>query len=153
MSTGFTKALAKRLNEVSRLNVSEAEESETVLEGHIYVAPGGKHLVVQGKPGQFTLAFNDDPPRMGVKPSADILLSSVAKAAGNKCIGVVLTGMGHDGTAGLKDIHKSGGKTFAQDAESCVVYGMPKSAVEAGIVDHQLDLTRMAEKITSLLAR
>jgi len=151
MSTGFTKALASRMDEISPLRVSEAEEGELALEGHVYVAPGGKHLVVEGKPGRLTLAFNDAPPRLGVKPSADVLFSSVAKMAGNQCMGVILTGMGHDGTVGLKDIRIAGGKTLAQDAESCVVYGMPKSAVEAGLVDYQLDLTQMAAKIGALL--
>jgi two-component system chemotaxis response regulator CheB len=149
MAMGFTKALARRLDEVSRLKVTEAEDGERVLEGHAYIAPAGKHLVVQGSPGAYRLAFNNDPPHMGVKPAADVLMASVAKTAGSKCLGIVLTGMGKDGTAGLKKIREAGGKTLAQDAESCVVYGMPKSAVEAGVVDHQLDLSKMVKKIDS----
>lgn len=81
------------------------------------------------------------------------MMSSVAKVAPKRCLGVVLTGMGKDGTAGLKEIKAAGGKIFAQNAESCVVYGMPKSAVDAGLVDRQLPLAQMANEINSLLAK
>lgn len=152
ISVGFTKALARRLGEVSDLTVSEAEEGERLLGGHAYIAPGGQHLVLEGRPGTFKIAFNDHPPRLGVKPSADIMMDSVVKTAGKECLGVVLTGMGRDGTAGLKQIKEAGGRTFAQDAESCVVYGMPKAAVDAGVVDRQLNLSKMAEEINASLA-
>ncbi|HJT23213.1 MAG TPA: chemotaxis response regulator protein-glutamate methylesterase, partial [bacterium] len=151
ISVGFTKALARRLGEVSCLAISEAEDQETFLGGHAYVAPAGNHLVVEGSPGHFKAAFSDAPPRLGVKPSADIMMASVAKVAAKRCLGVVLTGMGRDGTEGLKAIRTTGGKTFAQDADSCVVYGMPKSVVEAGLVDRQLTLAKMAEEINALL--
>ena len=153
ISAGFTKALAKRLEEVSELKMSEAEEGEALLAGHAYIAPGGTHLTVKGTPGFFRFAFNDQPPRLGVKPSADIMMFSVAKSCAEGCVGVVLTGMGRDGTVGLKEIRAAGGVTFAQDAESCVVYGMPKSAVEAGVVDHQMRLETMAEAVNQLLIR
>jgi two-component system, chemotaxis family, protein-glutamate methylesterase/glutaminase len=90
---------------------------------------------------------------LGVKPSADIMMASVAKVASKQCFGVVLTGMGRDGTAGLKSIKAAGGKTFAQDAESCVVYGMPKSAVDAKVIDHQLPLAAIANEINILLSQ
>ncbi len=153
ISTGFSKALARRLSDVSQVTVSEAEKGNVLLEGHAYVAPGGVHLVLEGGPGCYRIDFNDLPPRLGVKPSADLMMASVAKMAGNQCAGVVLTGMGRDGTAGMKEIRKAGGKTFAQDEKSCVVYGMPKSAVEAGVVDQQLVLSRMAEEINQLAPR
>jgi two-component system chemotaxis response regulator CheB len=153
ISMGFTKALAKRLDEVSDLEVSEAKEGEYLMGGHAYVAPGGTHLVLEGSLGCFRFAFNDQPPRLGVKPSADIMMASVAKLAAGRCLGVVLTGMGRDGTAGLKDIKAAGGKTFAQDEKSCVVYGMPKAAMDAGVVDKQLTLDRMAEEVSSLSNR
>ena len=152
ISMGFTKALARRMAEVSVLGVTEAKEFEILMGGKAYVAQGGSHLVVEGAPGRFRFAFSDQPPRLGVKPSADIMMASVAKVAGHRCLGVVLTGMGRDGTAGLKEIRVAGGKTFAQDEESCVVYGMPKAAVDAGLVDHQLPLSQMAEKINLHLA-
>jgi len=153
ISTGFSKALARRLSDVSQLTVVEGEKGQMLLEGHAYVAPGGVHMVLEGGPGCYRIAFNDLPPRLGVKPSADLMMASVAKMAGHQCAGVVLTGMGRDGTAGLKEIRKVGGKTFAQDEKSCVVYGMPKSAMEAGVVDQQLVLSRMAEEINHLTPR
>jgi two-component system chemotaxis response regulator CheB len=110
-------------------------------------------LVVEGTPGHFRFAFSDIPPRLGVKPCADILMASVAKVARDRCLGIVLTGMGKDGTAGLKAIQEAGGRTFAQDAESCVVYGMPKSAMEAGVVDRQLNLPLLAEEVNAQLAQ
>ncbi len=147
---GFTKALAKRLQEISAMKITEAANGEMILAGHAYVAPAGNHLTVEGNPGHFRFILNDLPPHLGVKPSADILMISVARASGNQCAGVVLTGMGHDGTAGLREIRSAGGKTFAQDADSCVVYGMPKSAYESGVVDRQLTLDRMAIELNAL---
>ena len=152
ISVGFTKALARRLGEVSCLTIAEAEDQQILLGGHAYVAPAGSHLMLEGSPGHFKAAFTDAPPKLGVKPSADIMMASVAKMAGKQCVGVVLTGMGRDGTEGLKTIRAAGGKTFAQDADSCVVYGMPKSVVDAGLVDRQLTLAKMAEEINALLA-
>jgi two-component system chemotaxis response regulator CheB len=153
ISTGFTKALARRLDECGALNVLEAEEGQLVLTGFGYVAPAGRHLTVQGGPGNYRIALNDSPPRMGVRPSADVMMQSVAKASGKHCLGVILTGMGRDGAAGLKNIHEAGGMTFAQDAESCVVYGMPKAAVESGVVDRQLPIPDIAGEILSFLSR
>lgn len=152
ISVGFTKALARRLSDVTQLRVSEAVEGEYLMGGHVYVAPGAIHLAVEGGPGCFRTVFSDLPPRLGVKPSADIMMTSVAKAASQRCLGVVLTGMGRDGTEGLKEIKKAGGKTLAQDEESCVVYGMPKSAVESGAADKQLTLPQMAAEINAFLA-
>ena len=152
ISIGFTKALARRLSEVSPLTVEEAQESQCLNGGTAYIAPGGIHLVLEGTPGCYRFALDDQPTRLGVKPSADIMMASVAKAAGKYCLGVVLTGMGRDGTAGLKSIRAAGGKTLVQDAESCVVYGMPKSAMDAGLADRQLPLLEMASEINGLLS-
>ncbi len=153
ISVGFTKALAKRLDDVSNLKVVEAAAGELLMAGHAYVAPGGVHVMVEGAPGRFRFSFNDQPPRLGVKPSADVMMSSVAKAAGKQSLGVVLTGMGRDGTSGLREIRLAGGRTFAQDADSCVVYGMPKAAVDSGMVDRQCTLASMASEINLHLNR
>jgi len=153
ISIGFTQALARRLNEVSQLNVMEAEKGSCLMGGCAYVAPGGIHSILEGKPGSYRIDFSDLPPRLGVKPSADIMMSSAAKIAGSKCMGVVLTGMGRDGTLGLQDIKGMGGKTFAQNPESCVVYGMPKSAFDAGVVDRQLPLDKMAHELNEIMIR
>ncbi len=152
ISVGFTKALARRLGEVSPLVFSEAIENGYLKAGCVYLAPGGCHLVLEGLPGNFRFAFDDSPPRLGVKPSADITMASVAKVAPKKCLGVVLTGMGRDGTIGLKSIRAVGGKTFAQDAESCVVYGMPKSAMDAKVIDRQLPIAAIAAEINAFLS-
>ncbi|HEY5037437.1 MAG TPA: chemotaxis response regulator protein-glutamate methylesterase [bacterium] len=152
ITVGFTKALARRLDEVSPLGVAEAEDGQEIFEGRVYVAPAGRHLTIAGAKGFFQIALNDDPPRLGVRPSADIMMRSVAKAAGKETVGIVLTGMGKDGTEGLKEIRKAGGKTFAQDEESCVVYGMPKAAMEAGVVDKQMTLSQIVSHVTGLLA-
>jgi len=152
ITIGFTKALARRLDEVSRLDVREAEDGQEIFENSVYVAPAGRHLTIERSKSFFRVALNDDPPRMGVRPSADIMMRSVAKAAGKDSIGIVLTGMGKDGTEGLREIRKAGGKTFAQDEESCVVYGMPKAAVEAGVVDKQMTLSQIASQVTGFLA-
>jgi two-component system chemotaxis response regulator CheB len=153
ISLGFTKALARRLDETTRLRAGEAEEGGTFLEGRIYVAPAGKHLVVTGGPGAFRAEFKDDPPRLGVKPSGDLMMASAAKAAGKALIGVVLTGMGKDGTEGLRAVKKAGGRTFAQDEASCVVYGMPKAAVEAKVVDEQASPASLAARVAALLGK
>lgn len=153
ISTGFTQALSKRLDECGDLTVLEGEAGQTIMTGRAYVAPAGRHLTVHGAPGNYKIALNDAPPRMGVRPSADVMMRSVAQSAGRHCLGVVLTGMGRDGAQGLKDIHAAGGRTFAQDAESCVVYGMPKAAMDGGAVDRQLPIVKMVEEIVSFLSR
>jgi len=153
ISVGFTKALARRLDDVSALTAMEAVEGEVLMEGHIYVAPAGKHLVVTGTPRDLRIGFKDDPPRLGVKPSGDLMMVSVAKAVGKDAIGVVLTGMGKDGTEGAKAIQKAGGRTFAQSEATCVVYGMPKSAVESKVVDEQADPAGIARRLTDILTR
>ncbi len=153
ISAGFTQALVRRLGEVTDLKVEEASTGTVLMGGRAYVAPTGIHLLVEGSPGRFRFEFDDQPPRLGVKPCADIMLTTMAKSARDQCLGVVLTGMGKDGTVGLTAIRKAGGITFAQDPESCVVYGMPRSAVEAGVVTHQVPLGVMAENINQALSR
>lgn len=153
ISAGFTQALVRRLGEVTELKVEEAAQDAPLLGGRVYVAPTGIHLRVEGAPGRFRFEFDDQPPRLGVKPCADIMLTAMAKAARGQCMGVVLTGMGKDGTQGLAAIHKAGGATFAQDPDSCVVYGMPKSAVDAGVITRQAPLPVMAQEINQALFR
>ncbi len=131
MPPGFTKSLAERLNSVSKYIVKEAEVGEQLRSGVAYIAPGGYHLVLNG--GIFSLT--EDPPVLGVRPSVDVTMLSLVKVFKNNIVGVLLTGMGSDGTRGLEEIKKNGGKTIAQDEKSCVVFGMPKSAIERGVVD------------------
>jgi two-component system chemotaxis response regulator CheB len=143
MPEGFTKSFAERLNWYTSLEVKEAEEGDQVEPGMVLVAPGNLHMEVDGK----KVHLNDGPQVNNVRPSVDVLMKSAASSYGPRCTGVLLTGMGNDGAEGMKAIKKSGGKTIAQDKETCVVYGMPKSAVELRIVDKIAPLSKIAKNI------
>ena len=147
MPVGFTRSLAERLNSRSVLNVREAEDGEAVTAGSVLVAPAGRHMKVRRR-GRQTQVWLDDEPRSALhRPSIDILMASVARVYGAKVLGVVLTGMGSDGVEGLRAIREAGGRSLAESEESCVIYGMPKAAVEAGVVDESVPLGRMADEI------
>ena len=124
----FTHSLAQRLDEMSELPVSEAVEGEPLVAGHVYLAPGGRHLRLERAPNGFLLQLTDSDPVWGVRPAADILFNSVAQSFGPASVGVVLTGMGRDGAEGLRAIREVGGWTVVQDEESCVIASMPKAA-------------------------
>lgn len=147
MSAGFTKALAVRLNRTGVLEVEEAVEGEVLLEGRGYVAPTGRHLQVDGVPGDYRVVFHDGPPRNGVKPAADVLFESLAAKAGARAAGIVLTGMGKDGAAGLSRLRQAGGWTAVQDEASCVVYGMPKAAFSRGAAVFQGTVFDIAQEL------
>ncbi len=151
MAAGFTEALARRLNETAPFPIKQAEAGEILLEGVGYLAPGGRHFAVETSPEGFRAVFQEGPPRLGVKPSADILLSSVARAFGPKALGVVLTGMGRDGAKGLLDMRTAGAETIAQDEATSVVFGMPKAAAECGAVKRVLSLERIASELRERL--
>jgi two-component system chemotaxis response regulator CheB len=147
MPVGFTRSLADRLASRSVLPVREAEDGDSVSPGVVLIAPAGRHMKVQRR-GNAARVWLDDEPRSALhRPSVDVLMSSVAKAYGPRSLGVVLTGMGSDGVEGLRAIRQTGGRTFAESEESCVIYGMPKAAVEAGVVDRSVPLARMADEI------
>jgi two-component system chemotaxis response regulator CheB len=144
---GFTRSLAERLDSRSALAVHEARDNEPIRPGHVLIAPAGIHMKVEVRGGAPTIRLDDQPEDSLHRPSADVLMSSVAKAFGKRAVGVVLTGMGSDGTLGLRDIRKAGGRTLAESEESCIIYGMPKAAIEAGVVDRVAPLPRMADEI------
>ena len=146
MPPGFTKSLAERLNSLSKVSVKEAENGEPILPGHVYIAPGGYHLTVRGSAGKREISLNQDPPLASHRPAVDIMFDSVVKY-GADVVSVILTGMGCDGAAGMKKIKKAGGCVIAEAEETCVVYGMPKSVVEAGIADDVLPVGQIAEAI------
>jgi two-component system, chemotaxis family, protein-glutamate methylesterase/glutaminase len=149
MPVGFTKSLAERLNARSKVPVREAEDGERVEPGVVLVAPAGKHMKVK-KRGAVMRIWLDDEPRAALhRPSADVLMASVARAYGPGALGIVLTGMGSDGVEGLRAIRAAGGRTLAESEESCVIYGMPKAAVEAGVVDRSLPLSLIADEIVA----
>ena len=147
MPIGFTRSLAERLASRSELAVREAEDGEPVEPGTVLVAPAGTHTKVRRRGATVKVLLEDEPAHALHRPSADVLMSTVARVYGSRTLGVVLTGMGSDGTEGLRAIRDHGGRTMAEAEESCVIYGMPKSAVEAGVVDESVPLEGMAEAI------
>jgi two-component system chemotaxis response regulator CheB len=144
MPPQFTETMARRLNDRSALTICEAAEGMAPLDGMALVAPGGRHL---GLHEDGTVRLSDAPPMWGVRPAVDVMMADVAQVARHRTLGVVLTGMGRDGAAGLGAIRAAGGQTFAQDEATCTIYGMPRAAVEAGVVDRVIPLPDMAMAI------
>jgi two-component system chemotaxis response regulator CheB len=147
MPVGFTRSLADRLASRSAMPVREAQDGDSVAPGTVLIAPAGRHMKVQRRGGAGRIWLDDEPRASLHRPSVDVLMASVAKVYGPRSLGVVLTGMGSDGVEGLRAIRQTGGRTFAESEESCVIYGMPKAAVEAGVVDRCVPLARMADEI------
>lgn len=152
MPKGFTAGLARRLNEASSLPVCEAENGQPVLSNHVYVAPGGLHMTVRTDPAGTVIALDDALPIWGVKPSADPLFRSVAQLFGGATVGVVLTGMGRDGSAGLAAIRDAGGAAIVQDQATSTIWGMPQAALESAGADAVLALDEIAGGVGRLLA-
>lgn len=152
MPAFFTTALAESLDKKSALRVVEGQQSQKLEPSTVYIAPGGKHMgIIAGEKGnEKMLLIADDPPEHYCKPSADFLFRSVAKHYGSHAIGIIMTGMGSDGSLGLKDMKSEGAMTIAQDKASCVVYGMPREAIQAGVVDKVLPLSQIASEIESV---
>ncbi len=150
MPPGFTKSLAKRLDQLSELDVIEAEEGMLVGPGMALLAPGDYHMTV-GMNGRIML--NQEPHECGVRPSANVTMESLATVYGRLCLGVVLTGMGNDGTRGSALIKASHGNIIAEDESTCSVYGMPASVAEAGHVDKVLPLPKIAAEITKMCSK
>jgi two-component system chemotaxis response regulator CheB len=144
----FTSVLGRRLNETAALPVVEAEDGATALPGRLYMAPGGRHLMVERSwPCVFRMRLTDQPARHGVRPSVDELFLSLATAFGPRAIGVVLTGMGRDGVAGARAIRAQGGTILAEAESTCTVYGMPRALAEAGLANHMVPIGDMAAVI------
>jgi Chemotaxis response regulator containing a CheY-like receiver domain and a methylesterase domain len=146
----FSASFAERLNGLAAVRVKEAAEGDRIYAGHVFIAPGDKHLAVRRSGAALICHAYDGPLVTGHKPSADVLFHSVAEACGAKAVGVILTGMGRDGADGLLAMRKAGAATIGEDENSCVVYGMPKAAKELGAVEHELPLSRIAEEILRL---
>jgi two-component system chemotaxis response regulator CheB len=143
----FSRAFADRLNRLCRVEVREARDGDAVKPGLALVAPGGFHMLLSRSGGEYRVTVKDGPLVCYQRPSVDVLFASVAEIAGSRALGVILTGMGHDGAQGLKSMKQHGARTLAQDEESCVVFGMPKEAIRAGAVDQVLPLERIAGAI------
>lgn len=153
MPASFTGPFAKRLDNICQLTVKEAEDGDRLRPGHVYISPGGKHIRLESKFGASALTVTPDPKDALYKPSANVLMESVGNALGRRALGVILTGMGNDGLEGIKVLKQKGGKTLAQSEATCVVYGMPKAIVDAGLADEIIDIDNMAEAIVSSLYR
>jgi two-component system chemotaxis response regulator CheB len=147
MPVGFTRSLAERLDSRSALRVREAQDGEPVTAGEVLIAPAGHHMKLKKRGGSVKIWLDDEPRSALHRPSADVLMTSVAKAYGARALGIILTGMGSDGVEGLRAIRDAGGQTLAEAEETCVIYGMPKAAVEAGVVDRSVPLGRVADAI------
>ncbi|NWO09086.1 chemotaxis response regulator protein-glutamate methylesterase [Chromohalobacter salexigens] len=141
MPGGFTKSFAERLDKLCRISVKEAVDGERVLPGHVYIAPGDWHMKLARSGANYVIRLDDAPPVNRHRPSVDVLFHSAAQNAGRNAIGVILTGMGRDGAAGLLEMRQAGSYTLAQDEESCVVFGMPREAIVAGAAIDTIALT------------
>lgn len=149
MPAGFTSSLAERLNDMSKVRVKEAQDGEILQKGCVYIAPGGKHLKVSASGGAAKIVISDEPPRDALKPCANIMYESLTDSRYDEIVCVVLTGMGADGTAGIKALkQKKRVYVVAQDEASSVVYGMPKMVARAGLTDEILPVTEIADIIT-----
>ncbi|WP_148883501.1 protein-glutamate methylesterase/protein-glutamine glutaminase [Thermococcus aciditolerans] len=145
MPPGFTRSFAKRLDSLSRIDVKEAEDGDPIEEGKAYVAPGDYHMEVQMRAGKPVITLNKKPKIHGVRPAADPMMITAAEVFGRRTVGIVMTGMGKDGAQGIVAIKKKGGITIAQDRETSIIFGMPKAAIETGMVDHVVPLDKIAE--------
>ena len=151
MPAGFTKSFANRLDSLCQISVKEAAGGERILPGHAYIAPGDKHLLLARSGANYVTLLSDEPPVNRHKPSVDVLFESAAEYAGKNVIGVILTGMGKDGAAGMAQMRNAGAYNFAQNEESCVVYGMPKEAVAHGGVNEVAHLNDLPQLVLNHL--
>ena len=152
MPEKFTAAFAERLNGLCLIEVREARHGDRVLPGRALIAPGGKHMLLRRDGAQYCVDVIDGPLVNRHRPSVDVLFRSVAKHAGTNALGIIMTGMGDDGAAGLLEMRKAGSRTVAQDEDSCVVYGMPKEAIKRGGVEKSVPLKAIDREILQQLS-
>jgi len=147
MPAGFTASFAKRLDGRCAMSVTEAADGARVLPGHVYIAPGNWHLELVRSGAHYFCRLHDGPPVSGHRPSVDVLFNSFAATAGRNAMGVILTGMGNDGAAGLLKMRQAGARTVGQDESSCLIYGMPKAAKLVGAVEAEFALSKLPQAI------
>jgi two-component system chemotaxis response regulator CheB len=150
MPEKFTEAFAARLDSVCAIEVKEARANDRVLPGRALIAPGGRHLLLRRNGAQYVVDVVDGPLVNRHRPSVDVLFRSVAKCAAANALGIIMTGMGDDGAAGLLEMRQAGAQTLAQDEDSCVVFGMPKEAIKRGAVQKTVPLAAIAREVASL---
>jgi two-component system, chemotaxis family, protein-glutamate methylesterase/glutaminase len=153
MPDGFTDMFARRLDEVCPLRVKEAQSGDALLPGRVLICPGSRHMKVKRLPLGDIVVLNDEPRVNGHRPSADVLLRSVAEEFKGQAVGILMTGMGDDGAEGLGAVKKEGGMTIAQSEDSCVVYGMPKAAIERGYAIRVVALDVMGSTLQAICGR
>jgi len=151
MPQSFLESFASRLNQMCAVDVKVASNGEFIQTGTVYIAQGGKHMVLRRSGANYFIEIGLGQKVSGHCPSVDVLFNSVSKVAGSNAIGVILTGMGSDGAKGMKHMHESGAKTIAQSEESCVVFEMPKEAIKCGAVDKVVPLSEISQEIVNLL--
>jgi two-component system chemotaxis response regulator CheB len=147
----FSKAFSERLNECCEFEVREAAPGDEVRPGTALIAPGDYHMVVEWDVNCYRVRLRQDPPIHFTRPAVDMLFNSAAKAAGRHALGVILTGMGRDGAQGMQQLRAAGAINLAQNEETCVVYGMPKAAVDLGVVDRSVALNLMPHAMLQAL--
>ena len=150
MPPGFTQSLAKQLNQKCQSQVVEAEDGAVIQDGHVYIAPGGRHLTIKRIGTQIRVVLNDDPPENGCRPSVYVLFRSVAAAYGPAVVAAILTGMGNDGAKACKALKQEGARIIAQDEATSVVWGMPGSAVATGLVEKVEPLMEIPKAIKAM---
>lgn len=153
MPQNFTKSFADRLNELSQVQVREATDGEYLATGKVLIAPGNKHMEIRRSGIQYYVTLFDGPMMFHQRPAVEILFNSVAKYAGQNAIGVILTGMGKDGAQGLLNMRQAGANTIAQDEKSCIVFGMPKEAIDLGAAEVIKPLTQITQTILDICNR
>jgi two-component system chemotaxis response regulator CheB len=146
MPEGFTNSYAQRLDRNCQIRVKQAEDGDRILPGHALIAAGNYHMEVVRSGATYSVRVFTGPPVSRHRPSVDVLFRSCARYVGSNAVGVILTGMGSDGADGMLEMHNAGATTFAQDEQTCVVFGMPKEAILTGGVDEVLPLSRIANK-------
>jgi len=153
MPAQFTSSFAQRLNALCQMHVKEAENGDSVLAGQVLIAPGNFHMLLKRSGAGYYVEVKTGPLVHYQRPAVDVLFKTVAKYAGANALGIILTGMGKDGAAGLLDMKKAGAVTIAQDENSCVVFGMPKEAIKMNAVDYIQDIHTIAHKAISIIDR
>jgi len=149
MPQGFTESFANRLDGLCKIKVKEAADGDSVLRGHALIAPGNKHTLLKRSGARYYVEVRDGPLVARHRPSVDVLFRSTARYAGKNAVAAILTGMGDDGAAGMKEMHDAGTYTIAQDEDTCVVYGMPAVAVKKGGIDRVLPIDEIAMALVS----
>ncbi len=153
MPESFTNAFARRLNGLCEVDVKEAEDGDPVLRGHVLIAPGGKHLMLERQGARYYVSVREGPLVSRHRPSVDVLFRSAARVAGSNAVGIIMTGMGDDGARGLLEMKQAGARTFAQDEASSIVFGMPKEAIARGAADKVVPLQAIARELLLATAR